>query len=138
MHSATLAISVGLLQQSEFDDQVDRARQDLRNDLSDHQELPSSTRYNSDASSKGALQDILVTVDGPATIVALSQLLKLWLGRDRKRSVTITLEDGAARAKVLTIDATSASDQAMAGAIEAAINVALDQSPKASAKKAKE
>ena len=69
---------------------------------------------------KGAADAIVVTLISTGAIGSVVEILRLWLGRDRTRRIALTVEkDG--KLTVVTLDAETASDRAIATIMTAAI-----------------
>ena len=92
-------------------------------------EVPSvTTRFegstDSAAGTKGAAQDIAVVLSTPGSIAALVACWRLWLKRDRDRSIDVTIEEAGAPATRVHVSGSSISMTA----IELALTEALHPS----------
>lgn len=64
---------------------------ELISDLTSVPELKARQRGVADAGTKGAPVDLVVSLGVQGTIVGLVQIIKIWLGRDRRRSLTVSI-----------------------------------------------
>jgi hypothetical protein len=65
---------------------------DLRADLDRLPELRARERHTTEHGTKGALVDLVVTLSSSGSLAALARVIRLWLGRDRRRSLTVTFQ----------------------------------------------
>jgi hypothetical protein len=72
---------------------------------------------------KGWETDLIVGLTSTGTITGLVQVFKLWLGRDRRRHLKLTVSSTPDGGKVIEVDADNASTDLVRNALEAAFNI---------------
>lgn len=71
---------------------------------------------------KGWETELIVGLTGTGTVTGLVQAFKLWLGRDRRRSVTVTVRSGEQE-----ISYEIAGENISTGTLQAALDVAVQR-----------
>jgi Effector Associated Constant Component 1 len=71
---------------------------------------------------KGWETELIVGLTGTGTVTGLVQALKLWLGRDRRRSVTVTVRFGGQ-----DVSYEIAGENISTGTLQAALDVAVQR-----------
>lgn len=67
---------------------------------------------------KGIAETLIVTMGGPAGIASLAQLLRVWLSRDRDRTLSVVVREENGRERSLDIKLEAGSEQALVTALE--------------------
>ena len=102
-----------------IDDAVDDFREDVR--ASREIELVQGSPAPRD-NSKGVFETIVVGLGGPAGVAAsaaaLARIMRLWLERDRDRSLTIKLPDSKGAGTEIKISGENVSNDAILKAVE--------------------
>jgi hypothetical protein len=65
---------------------------------------------------KGAPIELVVSLGAPGTLAALARIVKLWLGRDRRRSIILSVRNGP-EGTVITIEGEQVSVDTLTDAI---------------------
>jgi hypothetical protein len=65
---------------------------------------------------KGASIELIVSLGAPGTLAALVRIVKLWLGRDRRRSIILSVRNGPEGA-VITIEGEEVSVDTLTDAL---------------------
>ena len=69
------------------------ALEELLSDLRSESELRAEQRGLPDKGSKGAVVELIVSLGASGSIPGLVRIVQLWLGRDRRRSLTVFVRD---------------------------------------------
>ncbi|WP_406262782.1 hypothetical protein OIA45_19740 [Streptomyces chartreusis] len=72
-----------------------------------------------DGGGKGAVTELIVGLSGAGSLAAFVQLVRLWLGRDRRRSLTVSITEEAT-GKVIRIEGEHISIESLTEALRAA------------------
>jgi Effector Associated Constant Component 1 len=72
---------------------------------------------------KGWETELIVGLTGTGTITGLVQVFKLWLGRDRRRHLRLTVSPTPGGGKVVEVDADNASTELVRNALEVAFRI---------------
>lgn len=75
---------------------------------------------------KGVAQEIVVVLSAPGSIAALVACWRLWLARDRDRSMDITIEEDGMPSKKITVSGSSISTAAVELALTEALRLSDD------------
>src|SRR5262249_24086188 len=94
------------------------AAEELLADLDSTPELRATGTEARVANSKGTLTDLVIVLSGPSTIAGVVRILRLWLSRDRRRSITLTRKLEGQPAMEIRIEGEAISEQAVRHAIE--------------------
>jgi hypothetical protein len=86
-----VTVSVGISGLDNHHQAVGLAFSELVNDVNEYPELIVDTTGSVEAGKKGWLEDTIFTVTSAGGAATLVQLVKLWLQRDRKRSLRVTV-----------------------------------------------
>jgi hypothetical protein len=76
--------------------------------------------------SKGALQHLVLDPDGPAAAWATVKMAKLWLSRDRQRSLSVTIDGPGQEPRTITASGDIVSTEALERAIRDAFGADAD------------
>ncbi|WP_165960396.1 effector-associated constant component EACC1 [Actinocrispum wychmicini] len=71
--------------------------------------------------SKGTLDTLIIALGSSGAITAAVEIFRSWLGRDRSRRLTLTIEAGDGEPTRISLDGTSTSDKAMETVLLAAL-----------------
>lgn len=82
--------------------------------------------------SKGQIAELMITLGGPTTAVAAAvRIFHLWLKRDRRRSLTLTIDRGSGRPSVIRIEGEAVSERLVSDAVQKLVDGA-DEGPRES------
>lgn len=114
---ASLAVHVGA---ARADHQaVLAAAADLRADLGRLPQLNTRECDTSEHGTKGAVAELVVTIASSSSLAALAKIIRLWLSRDRRRSLTVSFQkDG--KETVVKVDGDPISTENLNRALSAA------------------
>jgi hypothetical protein len=101
------------------------ATAELISDLTAVPALKAGERRTAEAETKGFSVDLVVSLGAPGAIVGLAQIIKAWLSRDRRRSLTVSIR-GDGGEKIITIGGEQVSTAALSDALRAAVKVDPD------------
>jgi Effector Associated Constant Component 1 len=88
-------------------------------DLKDVPELRASEHETGEGDRKGVASELLVSLGTPGAIAGLVRIVRLWLSRDRRRSLTVTIRDTADGTSI-TVAGDHISTETLASALDAA------------------
>jgi hypothetical protein len=80
--------------------------------------------------SKGAAVELIVSLGASGTIASFVKIIQLWLGRDRRRTVTVTLQN-VANGKTITIEGDNISIDTVTAALGSAVELETVSAPEA-------
>lgn len=92
---------------------------ELIDDLRSDTRMEARERSAAIAGGKGVPVELVVSLSTSGTVAALVRILKLWLQRDRRRSLSVSLRT-AAGDTVISVDGDKVSTEALTKALEAA------------------
>jgi hypothetical protein len=81
-----------------------------------------------DSGSKGPLTELVVSVSASGGVAALVKLARIWLGRDRKRSLRVTVQD-AGQETTYEISGDGISVGTLRDALDAAVRAQAANTP---------
>lgn len=81
---------------------------------------------------KGALQDLTFAISAPGAIAGLVRVFRLWLARDRRRSIDVTIARPGAESTKLHVSGDSVSLEALQQVVDSALRAERDKDPTAS------
>jgi hypothetical protein len=114
---ASLVVHVGLVRPDHS--AALAATSDLLADLQREPQLRARERNTDKHGTKGAIVDLVVSLSGPSSLAALTRIIRLWLDRDRQRSMTISVrKDG--KETTIKVDGSPISTENLAEALSAA------------------
>ena len=93
---------------------------ELMADLRGESELRPAEREVGEHGSKGAVVELVVSLGTPGSIVGLARILQLWLSRDRRRSLTVSVRKSSGETQV-TIDGRDISNDVVTNALRSAV-----------------
>jgi hypothetical protein len=77
---------------------------------------------------KGAPVELLVTLGASGTVAGLTRIVRLWLSRDKRRSLTVRLQNSA-KETVVSVEGDQISVDALTKALDSAIKLDQDSLP---------
>lgn len=94
---------------------------ELLTDLRRASDLPVEEREVNDGDgTKGALVELIVSLGTPGSIVGLARIMQLWLGRDRRRSIRVSVRNGDEET-VIDVEGDQISTDTLAHALRSAV-----------------
>ncbi len=79
------------------------------------------------AGAKGQLADLVVLLGGPASIGAVVRIFRLWLERDRRRWLALTIDAGDGAPRTIKIEGDAISERTLHDAVQRLVGHAVGQ-----------
>jgi hypothetical protein len=98
------------------------AAADLRADLQSAPQLRARERHESVTGKKGAAVDLVVTLGASGSVGTLVKIVQLWLNRDRRRSLTVSVRNGD-KETTISVDGDAISANALTEALNSAVRL---------------
>ncbi|MEV6106497.1 hypothetical protein AB0M28_17520 [Streptomyces sp. NPDC051940] len=92
------------------------ARAELLADLRAAAGLEAHERALPAEGTKGVATELVIGLSGAGSVGAFAQIVKAWLGRDRRRSLTVTVTESA-NGKVVRVEGDTVSNDALIAAL---------------------
>jgi Effector Associated Constant Component 1 len=122
MATVEASLEVGLTRVASDHPATQAAAADLWADLGSAQELRVRERHAADPGTKGAAVDIVVALGTSGSIGAFVKIIQLWLSRDRRRSLTVSVVRGAEET-VIKVDGDPVSIDTLADALDSVVRL---------------
>ncbi|MFJ7062083.1 hypothetical protein ACIQVA_30955 [Streptomyces microflavus] len=94
------------------------ARAELTADLRSVPGARLRERVSPTGGTKGVVSELVLGITGAGGLTALAQIVKVWLQRDRRRSVTLTITE-TRTGKVVRVEGDAVSNDVLAAALSA-------------------
>ena len=98
------------------------AMDELLSDLKSVTELEAEEREANSDGSKGVMVELVVSLGAPGSIAGLARIMQLWLGRDMRRSLTVSVRN-AGKETVVAIEGDHISADAVVNALRSAVEL---------------
>jgi hypothetical protein len=104
------------------------ADEELRSDLKTLRDVTFVARGIPEEGSKGLTQDLLLAIGTPTAAASTVKIIALWLGRDRRRSAEVEIDNGTDSPTKIKVTTDVGSDELLRTALEEAIKNIRDGS----------